>query len=453
VGSAILCARVCVQINSQEYLFMKVKKISVSFLLLATAMRAQTDPGPRGGTAGAGGAIAGLSGSQAVYFTEGQSRFQEVEGVAQGLGPRFNSTSCSSCHSQPAVGGSSPASNPQVSVAPPGQLTAVASFITATGPAREARFVKNLSTGQPDGGVHDLFTIVGRSDNPPGCSISQPDFATNLANNNVIFRIPTPTFGGGLLEAITDTTIKTNLAANAGAKGVLGISGHVNSNGDGTVTRFGWKAQIKSLQLFTGAAYSVEMGVTNQIFQNEREENPQCAINGIPEDQTNFDSNQPLRAMSDVLGFSLFMRFLAPPAPVTSYGNVTAASITNGSAKFNSVGCGLCHTPSLQTGLSSVAALNQQTVNLFSDLAVHHMGAGLADGVTDGTARPDEFRTAPLWGIGQRLFFLHDGRTSDLMQAIQAHSSSGSEASAVVSAFNALSVSDRQDILNFLRSL
>src|SRR5262249_41870244 len=135
---------------------------------------------------------------------------------------------------------------------------------------------------------------------------------------------------------IKDTTIKTNLAANANAKAALGISGHVNSNGnDGTVTRFGWKAQNKSLQVFTGEAYNVEMGVTNEVFQNEREENPQCATNGTPESQTNFDSNQPEHAMSDVLGFTLFMRFLAPPAPVTSYGNVTAASITNGSAKFN----------------------------------------------------------------------------------------------------------------------
>jgi CxxC motif-containing protein (DUF1111 family) len=422
--------------------------------LLATAATAQTDPGPRGGAAGAGGAIVGLSGSEGSYFTTSQGVFQEIEGVAQGLGPRFNSTSCSSCHAQPAVGGSSPATNPQVSVAPSGQLTAVASFITANGPVREARFVKDLSTGQPDGGVHDLFTIVGRSDNPPGCSISQPDFATNLANNNVIFRIPTPTFGGGLLEAITDTTIKTNLAANASAKTALGISGHVNTNGnDGTVTRFGWKAQNKSLQLFTGEAYNVEMGVTNQIFQNEREDNAQCATNGTPESQNNFDSNQPQKAMSDVEAFSLFMRFLAPPAPVASYGNVTATSTANGAAQFNSVGCGLCHTPSLQTGLSSVVALSQQTVNLFSDLAVHHMGTGLADGVSQGTAGPDEFRSAPLWGVGQRFYFLHDGRTGDLVQAIQAHSSSGSEASAVVSAFNALSAANRQDILNFLRSL
>jgi CxxC motif-containing protein (DUF1111 family) len=427
----------------------------ISILLFTTeTVQAQTDPGPRQGAAAAGGPITGLSGSESSYFTEGQTRFQEVEGVAQGLGPRFNSTSCSSCHSQPAVGGTSPATNPEVAVAPPGQLSAIASFIIANGPVREARFVKNLSTGQPDGGVHDLFTIVGRTDNPPGCNIAQPDFGTNLANNNVIFRIPTPTFGGGLIEAITDSTIKTNLAANASAKAALGISGHVNTNGnDGSVTRFGWKAQNKSLELFTAEAYNVEMGITNEIFENEREESPQCAISATPEDQTHYDSNQPMRAMSDVLGFSLFMRFLAPPSPVPSYGTVTTASISNGSAKFNSVGCALCHTPSLQTGLSSIKALYQQNVNLFSDLAVHHMGAGLADGVSQGTAGPDEFRSAPLWGIGQRLFFLHDGRTNDLLQAIEAHSSSGSEANGVINAFHALSVSDRQDILNFLRSL
>jgi CxxC motif-containing protein (DUF1111 family) len=301
--------------------------------------------------------------------------------------------------------------------------------------------------------------MVGRPDNPPGCNISQPDFATNLANSNVIFRIPTPTFGGGLIEAITDTAIKNNLAANSSAKTAAGISGHVNTNSnDGTVTRFGWKAQNISLLLFAAEAYNVEMGVTNQVFQNEREENSQCAVNGTPEDQTNFAANQAVPAISNTLGFSLFMRFLAPPAPVASFVsvagvNVTATSIANGSVRFNAVGCALCHTPSLTTGTASVAALSLQPANLFSDLAVHHMGTGLADGVSQGTAGPDEFRSAPLWGLGQRLFFLHDGRTSDLLQAILVHSSTGSEANAVISGFNALSASDRQDILNFLRSL
>jgi CxxC motif-containing protein (DUF1111 family) len=89
----------------------------------------------------------------------------------------------------------------------------------------------------------------------------------------------------------------------------------------------------------------------------------------------------------------------------------------------------------------------------YSDFAIHHMGQRLADGVSQGSAGPDQFRTAPLWGAGQRLFFLHDGRTSDLLQAIQQHSSSGSEANRVVERFNRLHPQEQQAILDFVRSL
>jgi len=85
-------------------------------------------------------------------------------------------------------------------------------------------------------------------------------------------------------------------------------------------------------------------------------------------------------------------------------------------------------------------------------LLVHNMGA-LGDGISQGAAGGNEFRTAPLWGLGQRIFFLHDGRTRDLLEAIQLHSSGGSEASGSVGAFNALQPGEKQDILNFLRSL
>src|SRR5208337_4058992 len=99
------------------------------------------------------------------------------------------------------------------------------------------------------------------------------------------------------------------------------------------------------------------------------------------------------------------------------------------------------------------AALSNQAVNLYSDLLVHHMGKGLADGITQGGAGPDEFRSAPLWGVGQRIFFLHDGRTNDLKVAIEQHASSGSEANQVIQNFNLLSTNDQQSLLNFLRSL
>jgi CxxC motif-containing protein (DUF1111 family) len=99
------------------------------------------------------------------------------------------------------------------------------------------------------------------------------------------------------------------------------------------------------------------------------------------------------------------------------------------------------------------AALSNQTVNLFSDLLVHHMGQGLADGITQGSAGPDAFRTAPLWGVGQRVFFLHGGRTNNLLEAIDAHRSKGSEANKVIEHFDRLRVKERQDLLNFLRWL
>jgi len=92
-------------------------------------------------------------------------------------------------------------------------------------------------------------------------------------------------------------------------------------------------------------------------------------------------------------------------------------------------------------------------VNLFSDLLVHHMGRGLADGITQGGAGPDEFRTAPLWGVGQRVFFLHDGRTNNLVEAIEAHKSKDSEAIKVIDRFDRLKAREKQDLINFLRSL
>jgi CxxC motif-containing protein (DUF1111 family) len=404
------------------------------------------------------------------FFTNhGIPQFSQVEGVADGLGPRFNLDSCGGCHASPALGGSSPAVNPQftrASAMAPGN--SVPSFITPNGPIREARFIRNPDLSL-DGGVHAIFTISGRSDKPAGCFLQQPNFALQQTFNNVIFRIPTPVFGSGLIESITNITIKNNLASDPGGlKALLGIKGHVNTSGnDGTVTRFGWKAQNKSLQIFAGEAYNVEMGVTNENFPNEREEDANCATNGTPESYTTYNAGSTDPA--DILSFMAFMKFLDQPTPVISYGSVTAASIQNGRSLFVSTGCALCHTPSLMTGSSNSSSLNHVQANLFSDLAVHHMGSALADGVTQGAAGPDEFRTAPLWGLGQRIFFLHDGRTSDLVQAIQAHFSGAecgllcillggtqipaSEANGVIHNFNTLTTSQKQDLLNFLRSL
>ena len=153
--------------------------------------------------------------------------------------------------------------------------------------------------------------------------------------------------------------------------------------------------------------------------------------------------------------FAMFMRFLVPPVPAPD-----DVSIVRGRKLFSDVCCAMCHTPTLHTGKRTVVnALQDKDVNLYSDLTLHNMGPELADDIVQGDAGGDEFRTAPLWGLGKRIFFLNDGRTKDLLEAIQAHAGSGggryvpSEANQVIAQFHRLSEVDKQHLLNFLRSL
>lgn len=434
---------------------------------------APVDPGPRAGAADSGKPLPGLTPAQLNAFNVAKEIFQEVVSVAgtidgeddHGLGPGFNMNSCVGCHAQPAVGGSSPKVNPQVEIATlHGAKNVVPSFITKDGPVREVRF-KRKPDGSPDGGVHDLFVITGRSDAPAGNHAVQANFAAELTRNNLSFRIPTPVFGGGLIEAITDDTILANKNSNGDRKRQFGISGEENRNGnDGTITRFGWKAQNKSLAIFAGEAYNVEEGVTNDIFPNARESGP--GWSGGPELES--DNDIDTGGLSDAAQFAVFMRLLAPPTPELP-ANVKSDSVARGKTRFSEVGCVLCHTESMTTGQSAIAALSNKPVPLFSDLLVHEMGPQLADDVSQGLAGNCEFRTAPLWGVGERIFFLHDGRTKDLIEAINLHATPAgmatnpdgrrrrtdgtSEANQSIDAFKRLAANDQQDLINFLRSL
>src|SRR2546426_3595488 len=330
---------------------------------------AARDPGPRGGPAGAGAPIAGLTKTELAFFNAGKDAFEEEEEVADGLGPTMNLGGCAGCHLQPAVGGTSPAVNPQVAFAAAnGAGNTVPSFITPNGPVREARFVKNAD-GTPDGGVHDLFTIAGRAD-APGCVLAQPDFEKELARRNVIFRIPTPVFGAGLIEQIPDKAILANQVDDAPRKKELkirgrpnivlaghAISGQANNNGnDGTVARFGWKAQNKSLLLFSGEAYNVEMGITNELFQTERDETPSCQFSEVPNDVTKTDAKTLVEGISAIEKFAFFARFLAPPAPSRDTPG-GADSIARGRKLFTDVGRSEEHTSELQSPCNLVCRL------------------------------------------------------------------------------------------------
>jgi CxxC motif-containing protein (DUF1111 family) len=252
------------------------------------------------------------------------------------------------------------------------------------------------------------------------------------------------------------------------------------SGNDGTITRFGWKAQNKSIMVFAGEAYNVEMGITNDLFPQATDESPECSAdksepNDIfrtdPTDDRNQGFNNPFHELPDWQMFAIFMRFLDSPKPAPFSTSAERGQQLFGTEPGNSgIGCVGCHTATMVTPpRSETKALQSLTVHPYSDLFIHHMGKGLADDITQGLATGDMFRTTPLWGVGQRKFFLHDGRTDDLMKAILEHYSRGSdcdnrehsasacygpsEANTVIDRFKELSAKDKQAILDFLRSL
>ncbi len=500
-----------------------ISRLTTVAFLFVSVCAAQKDPGVRGGAPGAGGPLSGLNQNELALFMEGRLRSTQLEAVcdtcsdvtlgsnsgedpnlatltnSSGLGARFNGDQCSVCHMQPAIGGSGgflvpnpqdppnkqrKPENPMFDLIPhrKGGQNYVPSFLTRYGPVREVRFQRK-SDGTPDGGVHQLFTIVGRSDiGAVGCTAAElppTDFETEYRKGNLSFRIPLQAFGLGLIEAIPDRTILNSAVLTAPLREQMGIRGIPNRSGnDGTITRFGWKAQNKSLVIFAGEAYNVEMGVTNDLFPTRTDETPVCAQgvnepNDItrtdPTDVRNQAFNNPLHILADWLEFAIFMRELAPPQPVPFSPSARRGQQLFGTDLNNpGIGCFLCHTPVMMTGpRHETEALENQAAHLYSDLMIHHMGSGLADNITQGLAAGDMFRTTPLWGVGQRMFFLHDGRTSDLLEAIEAHGSNDrdgagqsnslsypqSEATAVISRFNALTPGDQQAILDFLRSL
>lgn len=444
-------------------------------LLLQIPLQAQSKdpgPGPLRFNPNAPPMIQGAAPSDANLFPVAQQNFVQFYSVdghlvgptgikfpGVGLGPRFNHFDCSSCHRVPFAGGASYSVNSQALLAgsvgtdygnqAPGQVAPP--FLKNAGPTLAAR-LKYKADGTRDGSVHQVWTISGRPD-APGCNIAPTDWNAELAKNNVAIRITTPTLGAGLIEAIADSAIVAAKNANSAAKIALGIHGHENRNTfDASISKFGWKAQTRTLREFSADAFVNEMGVTNTLFTNENDPSAACNFHAGIEDTPVSTPNGPMLRIDLV---SHFMRFLAPPTPLP-----LNASSTNGQTLFASVGCVQCHNTSFTTPANATpAVLANKQVRLYSDLLVHHMGPALADDIIQGQAGPDEFRTSPLWGLAQRFYLLHDGRTADLKAAIAAHASPAtanfpaSEANAVVDKWNLLTESQKQDLLNFLRTL
>jgi CxxC motif-containing protein (DUF1111 family) len=428
-----------------------------------------TDPGVRTGAAGAGGFFSTLSSDELAFANAASFWFGQpwtvTGGSLPGLGPRFNTNGCFQCHAYPAQGGSSPIPNNEVAQATLlGATNTVPSFITSSGPTRIPH--------QPStDGLLKLYTIAGRSD-ASGCTSSnilQPDFAALLASNDLSYHIPVPLFGVGLVEGTpsanliaAQTVLPTGVTWTFAGLGIT--TGRFNQSADGIAT-IGWKGAASSVEYFAALALAVELDVTTQIFPRKGDEVSACIFNNLPEDgpqlvrrSPNTSSVSADYASSQMLD-AQFARYLAPPTPASSgytssvVGTVTSGSIANGQQQFINVGCVACHTQTQTTGAHvAITGQSSQPYTPWSDYALHDMGTGLRDGITQGAAGPQDFRTAALWGAGQRHFFMHDGRETDLNAAIQDHSSTGSEANQTVINFNALSTANQQDVLNFLRA-
>ena len=339
------------------------------------------------------------------------------ETPATGLGPVYNGKSCAECHSNPAPGGSGISLDNRVT-----------------------RFAQQLVNEPFD----PLLNLGGPNLQKFSVADELPQGSCNLAAevvppeaNVTGMRQPPPLFGLGLIQAIPDSTI----LANADLTDVNGdkIAGRPNIS-NGVIGRFGWKAAVPTILNFVGLAMVNELGVTNYLFPNEMlpqgKSIPEgCKITTDPEDAD--------AARISTLMF--FATYLAPPPR----GPITPA-VLRGETVFTQTGCALCHTPSMKTGPDALEALNEKEVPLFSDLLTHYMGGALDDHIPEEAVGGGRWRTAPLWGLRTRKFFLHDGRASDVVTAIRMHAGEANEAR---NRFLTLLPSQRADLIAFLHSL
>jgi CxxC motif-containing protein (DUF1111 family) len=357
----------------------------------------------------------GLTAAELAAFQEGDVQFGRAFSIADGLGPIFNNVSCASCHS-------------------------------GDGRGRPENALTRYSLGS------DLAYAMGgpqlQDKAIPGAEAEELPAGVDWSR-----RLPPPVFGMGLIEAVPEAAILAN-ADPTDANGD-GISGRPNmvmppeydpGYGALVVGRFSRKAQVASILEQTVAAYHQDIGITSDFVTDENT-NPLASVATEASDRC----ADPELSAAGVRAVVAYLRTLAPPAP-----GPMNATRERGRDVFGAIGCASCHVPTLRTGPSTIRALADRDVTLYSDLLLHDMGDGLADYRPDGQADGREWRTAPLWGLRimreflrGHAFLLHDGRARTVAEAIDAH---GGEAQAARDAFRALPAGDRAALLDFVES-
>ncbi len=368
-----------------------------------------------------GAPLPGLPAALVARFEAGKEEFESIETPDEGLGPVFNEAGCAVCHVQGSIGGA--------------------------GTLVETRFGKRNADGTFDPSARlggSLIQIKGITNG----ACSQPGEQVPAAANVVAGRQTTPLFGLGLLDAVPGWLLRQ--LADPTDRDRDGISGRLNivvspATQRSEIGRFGWKAQVPSVFVFSGDAYLNEMGITNNLFpvENAPQGGPIVCDDGIPGTAID-DEDANNNGISDgVEAFNDFMRLLAPP-PLAG---APTAEVLRGTRTFVASKCASCHQPALITGfVPGVAALSGKRFFPFTDLLLHDMGA-LGDGIVQGRAEAREMRTAPLWGLRVSAPYLHDGRAATISAAIAAHDG---EASRARDAFLALPGPQRAALLAFL---
>ncbi len=372
---------------------------------------------------GFGDPLPGLGTAELTKFGVGETEFTTAEDPADGLGPVFNEASCVACHLGPgeAVGGTTGRLETRF-----GRTRADGSFDPM------AEFGGSLIQDHGIGFVSvpaGTFTFVGET---------VPPEATMTAR-----RRTQPLFGLGLVDATPESTFRSIALLQAiFAPQIAGTPSVVPDPSTGSnhaLGKFGWKAQVPSLFVFSGDAYLNEMGITTPLFPNENCPQGKCELL-----QFNPADNTPNDDGTGVVRFNDFMTFLGPPPRgprnlKTEIGNEVAAAI----------GCLDCHVQTLRTGPKTVAALDEVYYHPFSDFLLHDMGS-LGDGITQNQATGKLMRTQPLWGLRTQAKLLHDGRATTIRQAILAHDGQGARSR---EQFRRLDAFSRFVLIAFLESL
>lgn len=405
-------------------------------------------------------AVDGLSARDARVHELGDAAFEQTfvsapAPINSGLGPVFNNVSCISCHHNDGKGTptagfvnssllfriSIPGMNENGGPVPMngygGQLQDVAVF----GKQPEAKIniaYTDETVTYPDGTAATLRKPTYTLSNT--YTILQPGYSLSP-------RLAPPVFGLGLLEAIPEATLLSFADENdADGDGISGKANYVYNaeTHRKEIGRFGLKANTPTVITQVAGAYHQDMGITNRIFTQE---------SSWGQSQLDELNDDPELADTTLEAVAFYIKTLAVPARR----NVQDISVQRGKTLFAQLNCAGCHKPTVQTGVNlTLPQVSNQRIHPYTDLLLHDMGAGLADGYNDYLANGNEWRTAPLWGIGLfektngTPYYLHDGRARTIEEAILWH---GGEAQPAKGAFMQLTKTDRDALIQFIRSL